>query len=290
MTRLGWTLLAIGWLGCARAPEVRTSAVDGARESQDVASLATSPRSTLRLRDRLPWPYRLDGVAVWVDDVLLYRGGAPSDGELAALELAPGDHSVRAEATASYRTTPFGDESCPVRITALQGLRVGARPADIRLALFVRGVARDFSERLAFAVEADGASRVAHHALPHQRHDAVMPDSAAASLEALQARLERAREEGDVVQVLCYEDKVSKVGWLLSLRDHRRDLLASSRRDLSFDRYMIAQLDEAVARVYAESNACTGAPNGFATEVLQAPGVEQACASAFFEPPSAGAF
>jgi hypothetical protein len=57
------------------------------------------PAPIIRVENRAPWPYRLEQVAVWIDDELYFRrveeAGRPL--EIASLgELPPGDHLVYA--------------------------------------------------------------------------------------------------------------------------------------------------------------------------------------------------
>jgi hypothetical protein len=226
----------------------------------------------------------LERIDVWVDGVMIYRGTAPSaDEPIARLDLSPGDHTVRAEALASFRSTPFGDESCPVKLTLLEGLRVG-ETADIELRVRARGIARGFSERLGLSLRSDGAVRVAHRAVPHQRHDVALPDSPVASLEALHARLERAREASDVAQVICYESKVEEVQTLMRMRERRRELIGRDPDNARYHREMIAVIDGAIAKTYGASNPCAGDSGGYVTALVQGPDASaEACTAMFNE-------
>jgi hypothetical protein len=270
-----WSALALVFLGCTHAPE---------REVAPLPTSASGPASArLAVVDALPWPYRLERAAVWVDGVLLQDGGPRV---IEALALAPGDHTVRAEALASYRATPVGSEPCQVKLVAVEGLRVGTRPARITVEIGARGVTEDFAARPALRIAASGAQHVPHHALPHDPHDTSAPDTPAATLAALRARIERARTASDAAAVSCYEDKLDEMRRLMTLRERRIELLGqpTTPRDPSdtvFHGLVLVAIDQRIARTYGASNACASAAGESVAEAARAPSGQ--CAAALGE-------
>ncbi len=297
-----WAGVAVVFFGCAHASGIPADATFGTREGgpnaperevvpfpTSVALPAHSEGGTAQLAvvDALPWPYRLERAAVWVDGVLL-QDGRPRTIE--ALALGPGDHTVRAEALASYRTTPIGSEPCEVKIAAVEGFRVGERRARITVEIGARGVMDDFAARPSVRIVASGARHVDHHAVPHDTHDAALPDTPAASLAALQARIERARAGGDATAVICYQDKLDEMRRLMGLRERRLELLAlpagaeRDPNDTVFHGLVLVAIDQRIARTYGASNACAGDSAESVTDAAQALHGQCAAAGDLIEP------
>lgn len=153
--------LAIGALalGCAHASDF---------EALDVPTHGPDglPIATLRVHDRLGWPFSLDAVSVGVDGEQVADLSAEALGDhdvVGAVALPRGEHQVTALALARYASAPLSDEDCVVQLRHTERVYVGDAPLAVRFDLHSKATGRGFPERLGVAVhvkERAGASKV----------------------------------------------------------------------------------------------------------------------------------
>jgi hypothetical protein len=262
-------LALVGGLGCSAAPPPAAPSTVAAPERWGT--------TTIHLRNRLAWPYELASVLVAVDGVPVYSRSADGerldrDLEVGTLELSPGDHTVQATVVASYRSAPLGGQrGCKVRLQAAESLHVSWQAVDVALDLHLGGVTRGFAERAKLVMTVQGATRLTSGAVQHRRYDVtVPPQSPDRILAGVEARIERAREQGDVIQLLCYSSKLAELRTLSALLDRRRHDASQGERDpirAVHDQGLIDLLGRKMAQVWATTSECSAA-DGYAVEML----------------------
>ncbi len=265
-------------LGCQAAPRRATLPTTKAKWGTTRIALANN----------LGWPYRLSGVVIAIDGVVLHRRTAGTARpeqtgllHIGDLELRPGDHTIEAQLTASYRATPLAAADCNVQLRAAKGFRVDYKPARLDLDLHLTDVTKRFSERVELAVTMRGAKEVAHQTVPHPRHELAVPDTTEAMLAGARARVVMARERRDIVQLACYDQKLAQLRSFSTLLDRRRTNLASNPdmlpNQIRHERRVMGAIEGRMAELWTEMNQCSS-NDGYQVETLRTvAGMDNAC-------------
>jgi len=273
---IAFAAFLLGALGCQATP----------RRAALPATEAKWGTTRIALANNLGWPYTLSEVTISVDGVLLHRrvgDKTPRAGmsHIGDLELEPGDHTIAAELTASYRATPLAGADCRVRVRASKGFRVDYKPAQLDLDLHLRDVTKRFSERVELAVTMRGAQEVAHQTVPHPRYELAVPDSIEAMLAGARARVVMARERRDVLQLACYDQKLAQMRAFSTLLERRRAGLESNSLmqppQIQHERKVMSAIRGRMAKLWTEMNQCSSAA-GYQVEALRSvEGTSEAC-------------
>ena len=169
--RSGWMLLpVVALLGCASGAGVcpcDVPAVDSARRAG----------TTVVLRDKLSFPFRLAKLTVALDGELVHMQVFDADrldrpSVLAQLELPDGQHTVSVQALVSYASTELdADDGCYVQLRTSESFVVRPGSSTLRLDVYAAGdVTKRFAERPSMAIRLRGAARVGGEGELHHDH------------------------------------------------------------------------------------------------------------------------
>ncbi|MFO0563981.1 MAG: hypothetical protein U0269_38505 [Polyangiales bacterium] len=199
--RSSWLALSLLVAGCA-APRSLPQLFAG-RPAARAGAITVAIASDLR------WPVRLHEVRLALDGQRV-RENAP-------VPAVEGDHAVAMRAELRWPCSVAGSEA-RVLVTDMVALDLGARGAEVQLAVLARGNPFDRPEQR-FTVQHRVLGHVRSHISRDQftRFEDLLSGECRArtapedALCRVQSRLQRAREQRDIIQVNCQVEKLASL-------------------------------------------------------------------------------
>jgi hypothetical protein len=144
--------------GCAGGAGVCPCDVPDVRASQQ-------PGTTVMLRDKLSFPFRLAKLMVALDGELLHQQVFDADrlsrpSTLAQRELPEGVHTLSVKAVVSYASTELdADDGCNVELRTSETFSVQPGSSTVRLDIYAAGdVTKRFADRPTMSIRMRGAA------------------------------------------------------------------------------------------------------------------------------------